>query len=63
MFAPHDARLDEKEGQTMILATLPLIWGLAGIVAVVLLSDHRASRTEDTPRVDMTRGDELRPAA
>jgi hypothetical protein len=48
---------------TFAVAVLPLIWGLAGIVTVVLLSDHRARETEDTPRIDMTRADDLRPAA
>ena len=44
-------------------ALLPLFWGLAGVIAVAVLGDHRASPVASTPRIDVPRRDHFRPAA
>jgi len=48
----------------MMLAALPpLLWALAGILAVVRFSGVPGSRADETPRIRVTPTDHLRPAA
>ena len=42
---------------------LPLIWGLGGVIAVALLTHQGARSIERAPRIEVTRTDDVRPAA
>lgn len=47
----------------MLVALLPLVWAVTGLLVVARLSGLREPQGEETPRIHVTDAGNLRPAA